>query len=240
MRRLMLLGILLLLLAGCIDYSEELWLNRDGSGRVKMVIGALTTYENKQVINRYLDQPGISLISKSVSRKDNYTYYKLDFRFNSLEAFNSLNDQVSNADFFGRITLTKEDDGTITMKRRIAFGSLSGDEDEIEQLIFLQPQDNLNWSYKMHLPWKILKANAAPANIDYKAKTVSWGYQTSYLFNKSQTMTVSMQPTFPYYTVALLALALVLVLLSLLWWRRHLQRMHRGPETTPVDEQPKE
>jgi hypothetical protein len=219
MRRLMLLGLLLLFLAGCVDYTEEMWLNRNGSGRVKMLIGVLTSYENKQEINRYLDQPGISLISKSVYRKDKYTYYRLDFRFSSLDAFNNLNEQVSNADFIGRITLKKAADGTITFNRRIALGSTS-DQDEIEQLILKQPFGNLKWSYKIHLPWHILKANAEAANIDLKKNTVKWEYLASYLWGKSQNMTVSLQPSLPVKTLLLLALALIVILINFFWWRK--------------------
>jgi hypothetical protein len=236
MRRLLLLGMLLLTLTGCIDYSEELWLNRDGSGRVKMSIGVLTSYENKQEINRYLEQPGISLISKSVYRKDKHTFYKIELRFSSIEAFNNLSDQVSNADFLGRLTLNKEDDGTYILKRRIALGSLSGDEDEIEQLIFSQPLNNLKWSYKIHLPWKIIKANAAPENINYEDKSVSWEYKTAYLLNQSQIMVVTMQPSLPVKTILLVALAVLVAVISLLWWRRSL-RKHRGqsPRSLPED-----
>jgi len=165
MKQIAVLGLLILILSGCVDYSEELWLKKDGSGRVKMTIGVLTNYENKQEINKYMNQPGITLISKSVYRKNDYTFYKLDFRFKSLEAFNNLNDRITNADFFGRISLVKDKDGTITLKRRIALGSLASEEDEIEKLIMSRNQDKLKWRYKMHLPWKIIKSNAASAKV---------------------------------------------------------------------------
>ncbi len=227
MRRIVLLGLLLIVLAGCVDYNEELWLNKDGSGKVRMIIGALTTYENNREINRYVDQPGITLISKSVYRKKNFTFYNLEFKFNSLESFNNLNDQISNADFFGRITIKKEKDGSITLKRRIALGSPSGEEDEIEQLIFTQAQDKLKWQYKMHLPWKIIKTNAAPGNVDYKTNTVSWAYQTAYLWNHSQTMTVIMKQAFPWLFVIPIVLAILVIMISLLWWRRHVRKMNK-------------
>lgn len=237
---LVLIGLLLLFLTGCIDYSEELWLKKDGSGRVEAVIGVLTAYENPEEINRYMNQPGINLISKSVYRKKNFTYYKLDFTFNSLEAFNNLSDQISNADFFGRINLVKEKDGTITLKRRIALGSLSGEEDEIEQLIFTQAMEKLKWSYKLHLPWQIVKANAAPINIDYATNTVSWEYKTSFLWNKSQTMVVKMKQTYPFIPIVLVALAVVVIVLSLLWWKRHLKKMLKKLNTEVTPEQAKE
>lgn len=220
MKRAVLLSLLVLLLAGCVDYSEELWLHKDGSGRAKMVIGVLTSYENEQELNRYMDQPGISLISKSVYRKNKFTYYKLDFRFSSLEAFNNLNDQVSNADFFGRISLSKEKDGTITMRRSIALGSMPSDQDEIEQLILAHLQKDMKWRYKMHLPWKIVKTNAAPENTDYETNTVSWEYKTAYLWNQTQTMTVNMKKSFPLLPVILLGLGILVLLITLFWWLR--------------------
>jgi hypothetical protein len=228
------LGLVLLIMAGCVDYTEELWLNKDGSGNVKMLIGVLTNYENQKEINRLLDQPGITLISKSVYRKDNYTYYKLEFRFKSLEAFNSLNDQVSNADFFGRITLNKEKDGTISMRRQISLGSMNADEDEIEQLFKSMNVDNLKWRYKMHLPWKIVSSNAAPGNVDYKENTVSWEYQIRYLWNKSQIMTAQMKKAFPLLPVILLGVAILIIIISLIWWGRHRRksRIEQLPEAT--------
>lgn len=221
MKRLVMFGLLLFLLAGCVDYTEELWLNKNGSGRVKMTIGVLTNYENKQEINRYLNQPGISLISKSVYRKGKFTFYNLDFRFKSVESFNNLNDEISNADFLGRITLTREKDGAISFKRKIALGSLSSEDDEIEQIILSQSQGNLKWRYKLHLPWNIIRSNAAPSNVDLKARTIVWEYQTSHLWNKSQAMLVRMEPSrslLPYFMIGLAGL---LILISLLWWLLH-------------------
>lgn len=232
MKRLALFGLLLLLLAGCVDYSEELWLNKNGSGRVKMMIGVLTNYENKQEVNRYLDQPGISLISKSVYRKGKYTYYNLDFKFKSLEDFNNLNDEISNADFFGRIILMREKDGTITLKRKIALGSLSSEEDIIEQLIQSHPQDSLKWRYRLHLPYDIIRSNAAPSNVDLKNRTVYWEYQTTYLWNKSQTMLVKMQQSSSVLPYILIGLAGLMVVISLIWLLLH---KRKRPSTLPDD-----
>ena len=223
MKRLLLLGLLVILLAGCVDYDEELWLKKDGSGRAKIVIGVLTNYANDKEISRYNSIKNIHLISKSVYRKKNYTYYKIDFSFDNLEAFNSLNDQISNADCFGRITLQKEKDGSITLQRRIALGSPEGG-DEIEQLIFTHPQENLRWHYKMHLPWKIVKANAVPSNIDYKTNTVEWTYQTSFLWNKHQVMEVRMKKIQNWAAYLLIAMAGIIILISLLWWRKHIKK----------------
>ena len=240
MKRLALLGMLLLLLAGCVDYNEELWLNKDGSGRVKMTIGVLTNYLNQQEINRYTSQPGITLISKSVYRKQNYTYYNLEFRFASLEAFNKVGDEISNADFLGKITLTKEKDGSVTILRRIALGSTPGDDDEIEQLILSHPQDNLKWRYKLHLPWNIVKTNAATVNTDMTTNTVSWIYQTSYLWNKSQEMAVIMKNPHQLLPVIIAGLAILLLVFSFVWWSRSRHKSKQHVASQPAPEPAKE
>ncbi|HOD18187.1 MAG TPA: hypothetical protein PLF50_02770 [Candidatus Cloacimonadota bacterium] len=236
MKRLAILGLLMLFLAGCVDYNEELWLNRNGSGRVKMTIGVLTNYENKQEINRYLNQPGISLISKSVYRKGKFTYYNLDFKFKSLEAFNNLNDEISNADFFGRITLTREKDGTITLRRKIALGSLTGEEDIIEQLAQTHLQDDLKWRYKLHLPYEIIRTNAAPSKVDLKNRTVSWEYQTSYLWNKSQTMIVKMQQPSSVLPYILVGLAALLLIVSIIWLIISSRKKQAVPNPEPASQ----
>lgn len=240
MKRLFLLGMLFVILTGCVDYTEELWLNKDGTGKAKLVIGVISSYENPEELNRYFDQPGISLISKSVSRKQNYTYYNLYFKFNSLEAFNNLNDQVSNADFFGRISVTKEADGTVTMNRRISLGSISSEDDEFEQLISKLSQGDFTWHYKMHLPWKVISSNADQSNIDFKNNVVSWQYQTAYLWNRPQTMTVTMKPTLPLLPLILIGLALVLIIISLIWWRRHVKKLLLKAESDKEQDKPTE
>ncbi len=233
MKRIALLGLLLLLLAGCVDYSEELWLHKDGSGRVKMVVGVLTNYTNEQEINRYMDQPGIIPISKSIYRKDDFTFYSLEFKFKSLEAFNNLNDQITNANFLGKINLSKQKDGTILMSRRIELGSSPLEEDEIENLIFTKAAKGLKWRYKLHLPWKIVKANADPTNVNADTGIVSWEYETRHLWNKHQVMSVEMKQGFPILTAVLIALAALVVIVSLIFIaksRKHTRKGHRIAE----------
>jgi len=229
MKHYLLLGLLVLLIAGCVEYDEELWLNADGSGRARVLIGVLTSYQNEQVINRYTAQKGIHLISKDIYRKQKYTYYRLEFRFDNLEAFNNLNDQISNADFIGKLTMEKLGKGLYKLKRRIALGGIEG-EDEIEQLIFTHPLDNLKWHYKLHLPWKIVRANAVPASVNYAQNSVEWTYQTTRLWNKSQTMEVVMKRSFPWLPVLAAALIILFVGVGLYLLTRHNRRLHHHSE----------
>ncbi len=233
MKRLALLGLLLLVMAGCIDYTEELWLNKDGSGRAAVNVRVKTNYPNPQELNSYQDIDGIELIRKEISRdeKNKYTYYKIEFRFKSLEAFNKINTQITNADFSGRINLIRMNDGSLSLQRTISLGSLPSEGDEIEQLIRQQPQTDSRWTYILHLPdYKIIKANADPANIDALNGTVRWEYQTAFLWNKSQTMTVQLKPRTKLLPLLILAVALLLLVI-LIWLLRHLpgNRSKRHP-----------
>ncbi len=224
MKNLLLLSFLLVLLAGCVDYNEELWLNSDGSGRAKTTIGVLTSYHNAEEINRYSTLPGIHLISKSVYRKKNYTYYNIEFTFDNLDAFNNLNDEISITQFIGRISLDKNKKGKIEFKRRIALGSPAMENDEIEQLILTLPHQDLKWSYKLHLPWRIIEANTSKEKISFQNSIVTWNYQTSMLWNKPQIMTVIMKKPFPALSLYFIALAAIIIILSLIWWRRNTRR----------------
>ena len=63
MKRLIMLLLALLVLAGCVQYDEELWINRNGSGRAVIRIVHRSPYENPEEIMRKAALPGINLQS---------------------------------------------------------------------------------------------------------------------------------------------------------------------------------
>ncbi len=121
MKRLLpLLAALLLILWGCVEYDEELWLNSDGSGRAKMRLTHRSHYANTQEIMNKLDKPGIHL--RDIQRKQSGAnmIYEVEFSFDSIEAFNNVNEQLAAADFWGQITLAKNPEGNIVFRRMIS------------------------------------------------------------------------------------------------------------------------
>jgi hypothetical protein len=98
-KHILIIAILLLTLFGCVHYEEELWLNRDGSGKAKLVLIHRSANENPDEILKKAELNGIHLQSYSIKRNGPNVIYNVQFKFDSIEAFNNVNDQVGNADF---------------------------------------------------------------------------------------------------------------------------------------------
>lgn len=225
MKRLTMLVLSLLVLAGCVNYEEELWLNRDGSGRAKLRLLHRSPYENPEEILRKAALPGISLQKYDIQRQGADAVYTIEFKFKSIEAFNNVNDQLGTADFWGKITLNKEPGRRITFKRRIALGSPDSD-DEFENIYSRMQTESRVWSYKLHVPWKIVTSNAAPENIDHKTRTISWSFDTNEMWNKHEYMTVELKKSFPWMLVLIGGVVLALTVFLVHWLFRFARKSH--------------
>ena len=107
MKRLALALVALLLLTGCVEYDEELWIKSDGSGRANLRLVHRSSYENPEEIMRKAQLPGINLIESKVSRSGADVIYQVSFTFKNIEAFNNVNDMIGTADFWCKITLNQ-------------------------------------------------------------------------------------------------------------------------------------
>lgn len=224
-KHILIIAILLLTLFGCVHYEEELWLNRDGSGKAKLVLIHRSANENPDEILKKAELNGIHLQSYSIKRNGPNVIYNVQFKFDSIEAFNNVNDQVGNADFWGKITLNKEKGRRITFKRRISLGDQE-DVDDFEMLMRSTITDHPTWSYKIHLPWKIISTNAEEANIDRNGRTITWNYDTEQLWNKTEYMTIELEKPFPWLLVVLGGIIGILVIFSLFWLMRIAHSSH--------------
>ncbi|MDD4309543.1 MAG: hypothetical protein PHO32_04120 [Candidatus Cloacimonetes bacterium] len=225
MKRLALLLLTLFVLAGCVHYDEELWLNHDGSGRAKLRVTHRSPYENPEEIIRKASLPGISLQNYNVIRKGADAIYSIEFKFKSVEAFNNVNDQLGAADFWGKITLNKEQGRRITFKRRIALGSQESDDD-FENIFSRMQTESPVWKYKIHMPWKIVSTNAKPENVDIATNTISWSFDTNAMWNKYELMTVEMEKSFPWMLIVIGGIVLVLTVAIVYWLFRIAKKSH--------------
>lgn len=216
MKRLAICIVAMLSLFGCVHYDEELWLHRDGSGKAKLRLIHRSQYENPEEILRKGNLPGISLQSYNVQRKGQDVIYDITFKFKSVEAFNNVNDQLGSADFWGKITLNKEPGRNISFKRRIALGSQE-EEDDFEKLFTAMQKDAPIWTYKLHVPWRIVESNASAENIDIKGKTITWRYDTSQMWNTHEYMTATFRKSFPWFVVVIALIALSLMAFMVHW-----------------------
>lgn len=225
MKRYILLAITLLALFGCVHYDEELWLNPDGSGKAKLVLIHRSANENPGEILKKAELNGIHLQDYSVKRNGPNVIYTVQFKFDSIEAFNNVNDQVGNADFWGRITLNKEQGRRISFKRRISLGDQE-EVDDFEALLRSTMTDSPHWRYRIHLPWKIISTNAPKDAVDHKSRTITWDYDTNELWNKTEYMTIEMEKAFPWLLLVLGLVILFLILFFLFWLLRISKRSH--------------
>lgn len=228
MKRLLPLLFALLLLAGCVEYDEELWLNPDGSGKAKLRLIHRSNYANTQEIMRKAELPGIHLIDSQVEKAGPFVVYSVTFKFDDINSFNNVNDQISAADFWGSVTLNKTPDGKIVFKRRISLGSQeTEDTDDILEGIYNQQQtDHPVWTYKLHVPWKIITANTTAENINHKERTVRWEYDTLQMWNKYEQMTVEMKQGISWLVVVLIGGVAVLLAFFVMWLIRISKRSH--------------
>jgi len=131
---------------------------------------------------------------------------------------------IGTADFWGKITLNQEK-GKVSFKRRIALGRTEKD-DEIENIFSNQQVDYPVWKYKVHLPWKIISSNADERNINRRAKTVSWTYDTRKLWHSDEYMTVEMEKGIPIFPIILIAVLLIMLGFFIIWMNRIAKRSH--------------
>jgi hypothetical protein len=228
MKRMLLLLFSLLLLAGCVEYDEELWLNPDGSGRARFRLVHRSNFDNTKEIQDKAGMPGIHLLDSKVSRSGQYVIYNVSFKFDSIEAFNNVNDQLSAADFWGNISLNRTPDGTIMFKRRISLGSQETDDtDDILEGIYRQRQTRHPiWNYKLHVPWKIMATDPAAISVDEKHRTIEWKYDTLQMWNKYELMTVQMKKGISWLVFLLGAVVLILGVFFVMWLVKINKRSH--------------
>lgn len=230
MKRFAILLIALLALAGCVQYDEELWINPDSSGRAVIRVKFKSEFLNTADLIHASEKPGISDFEYSISKSGEYFVYNVSFKFNNIETFNNVNDLVNDIDPWGKITLNRLSDSRISFTRRISIGSQEESDDGIDQLfeqIIKQKQPETPvWNYKVHLPWKIITASAEEKNIDRKNHTVKWSFDTRGAWNTNAVMTVEMEKSLPWLTIVLVAVAVLLIGIILLWMIRIARRSH--------------
>ena len=259
---------MLLLLAGCVEYDEELWLNSNGTGRAKLRLSIESHFSNTQEFLRVFSSPGIHLREynlKSVGA--NKKIYYVDFSFDSIDAFNNLDDQLSALNFFGQINiLPKDSDGNIVVKRKISiedreimdqlddtmnFGedvdmseeeyiASLDDDDDILKSIMADQEKNYTWTYKLHVPWKIIHAGDNFDSITPDRKTVTWKFNFKDLENRTELMVVEMKKGLSWMVYVLLALGGGLLLFFVIWMVRIGQRSHLKDAIKHSEEKEKE
>jgi len=187
------------LFAGCVDYKEEIWFNRDMSGTITMdfTIGEMfvdlseeaertdNIFTEEGIRNRFSAVEGLAIISSEVYTVDENRIIRIALKFDSLESFRKISNATKKTDFLGAITLSTTPDGNISFSRTI---SLS-DSTIKSYAVYDEMLNKRFWISRIHFPGYIISANAPEENIDDKTgNTVIWAYSIAILTKGPQTM----------------------------------------------------
>lgn len=206
--------ILLFAVSGCISYSEETWLNDNGSGKLKMEIGVNESLMNMaakegngdpfsedKIKSSFKNNKNVKIINAKSYNKDGNRVLQmvLEFKsFKSLEASMNNKNSSSNPGFIGHITMTKNKKGQIVFDRVLALNSPSSSEKKSDDAAIGEMMNgllaNYVWKYTVHFPYKVISANTADEYIDHKTNTVRWDFALTSLAKKPQKMRAVLRP----------------------------------------------
>ena len=188
----------LVLLAGCLDYSEDLTLNKDGSGRLKLDFTVDMSYmaevsralgeepsaeelrgPTREEIMEGLNVEGIKVSELDVQERGTKTRVKMTVDFASLEA-------LARVEGFGddrKIEFYDEGNGKVRVVysfdttdlipiEEVGEGGAAADEDPIEKKIrevTLRARDAVRFRARVKLPGALERSNGRPVREDPSA-----------------------------------------------------------------------
>jgi hypothetical protein len=183
--------LVLALLAGCVDYDEEMWLNSDLSGRVAITISVREELVRGQTgLERDMSEdgvrkeveriPGVKLVSFQSFRDAGKVIAKIALSFDSVEKLTRPETNLGNStavSLLGSIHIRRED-GKVSFDRALPVmpetnGSSWGSN------LFLQGLGSLFLSnnyltYRLHVPEELITSNAI--RIEDSGKVIEWKY----------------------------------------------------------------
>lgn len=202
----------LLIISGCINYSEETWLRENGSGKMKMefaineaIIDSETSSNEpssmEQIKKSFSDKKDIKLISAKTFNKDGNQVMQMEIEYKSLKALEALNNSEGNTSFIGKITIRKNKKGQLIFTRVLSLNSPGSKNSEQNNEFSQMGEQMMNsmfsnyvWKYTVHFPYKVISANTADDYIDRKTNTIKWDVSLLSVSKKPQKMTAVLKP----------------------------------------------
>jgi len=198
-------------LTGCFDYEEEMWLNKDGSGKVDFKIKLPSEFVDDEEDDWFEEGNIRADLEKfdGIDVEETKTYMDGDqwiiavkLRFTSWDLLAQVDwGDDDKAKFWGSMTFEKEEDGQWVYQRTVEMsedededdhGEEGEDEDEDESKLAERILQGIfggyYWRYTVHFPDRIISANAEEKDIDKKKKTVTWEFELIDLVKEPATM----------------------------------------------------
>lgn len=224
--KLLLFLLLPVLLIGCINYSEETWLNSDGSGKIAMeismseqLLAMMAGQSNadplspEELTKSFKGVKGIKVGEVKTYHKDGNQIAAVNFEFSSLEALNNIKSGSGTPGFLGKISFTKNKKGQLVFNRTIDKMELGETDsgDALSGQMAAAMFSSYSWKYTIHFPSKVISANTGNENINAKTNTVVWEIPLSAFIQNSQVMTATLAAPSPWLTIFIIMAALLVV-----------------------------
>ncbi len=211
----------LMLLGGCIDYAEEMWLNSDLSGRMAMnisvkeeIVRGITAIDkgaSEDAIRRELERiPGVKLESFESFRDTGRVIGKIRLAFDSIEKLaqhDSRGTGSSLVSFLGTFT-THAEGGKVNFVRSLPSSKAkSTGEDMLAKGLGSLLFSKNYIAYKLHVPGELITANSPHS--DAKTRMIEWRFTLAQAIREPPTMRVEWKKSFPWLWILISTLAVL-------------------------------
>jgi len=213
--------------SSCIDYTEKMKLNNDGSGEITFAVGMSESlinmsgnandkndFNEEKIKQNYSNKPGIEIVGSRSFVKDGNSWIEISLKFDSVENLQNASKDSSTLGMMGNISIKENENGNWVFTRKISEpNSQKESNDETNNGMLKLMFSKYRWQYELVLPSKIISTNADEKNVNPEKNTVSWNFDLSSLAN-GQVMTVTYEKIKTTSYVYVIIGALLLILLS--------------------------
>ncbi len=214
----------LLLFSGCVKYNEELWFNKDLSGRIKVDVTVeekiarsiektgLDIFTQEGVEELYGGIDGVRVIEMNSTTEGTNRHTAFTLSFDTLESLQHIANAMKDTEFLGFITIEKNPSGSSSFARQMVMRK------DARNLITPEQMNSIDWNFMVHFPGKVLEANTPPGRERVK-DTRSWVYSLRELANDPQTMKATFAPVSSFDIVALVIAGAVFMFMFFVLYR---------------------
>ena len=187
-----LIAAMILLLSSCIEYREEMWLEKDNSGRVvfELSLPQYTDIEDDEISELSIvalcdTVDGIDVTKHTTYHVEDITWIHVEMDFEDIMLLNEIENK-----WFGEISISDDDDGNRTLKRYITMSdTVNVSSNKFGNLLKHAMLGQYTWIYTMHFPDELYETNAPLARTDTLTNSAMWEYNLASLINDQKIMT---------------------------------------------------
>jgi hypothetical protein len=251
--------VLALLTAGCINVTQSIEINADGSGKFAIDLGVsealinmgeelgegsgvdISLDEMTEEMDLTEDNPYVSNVVTDEYNEEGFKHYSVEADISDMQAF--LSGIQERAESGMRITLKQQEDGNMVFTQVIDMsGEMLGEEtseegmDEFVNIMMASAFQGNYWTLTLTLP-NVVETNG---DVDEETKTVTWSIPMADLIMDQETyeMTAEYKPSSPgiplqYMLLGGLLVLVVLAAIGYVLYRRRKNKMDvNEPEVT--------